>query len=412
MNTINIDTPVITKNRIEYKYTIEGEWKKFFKEEHFGVEYNCEIDNTPESITIIPLLSNVLPIAWLCDATINIKECDKSFYESIPEVKKGFINMYPEFNFKGKINPEKIIDNTKVQNKGSLVFFSGGVDAFDTLLRHMDEKPILCTVWGADVKTNDEKGWSNVEKGIMEVSNEYNLDYVVVKSNLRECFDNIELCNLIKPIIDNWWYYFQQAIGMIGLAAPIDYLKEIGKNYFASSYTEQNKGKHFHCGSDITIESNLEMCNSKTVHDGYDFDRQTKVHNIVEYCKESNKKAKLRVCWKSIANGENCCNCEKCCRTMLGLYAEGVDPKDYGFNYTIEDLKNVKHCDGLYNENDIFRYYRPIQIAMKNNIKIEQLPDQLKWFYNLDLDRLEKRHTINAIKRKIKKITNKIKRLK
>ena len=199
---------------------------------------------------------------------------------------------------------------------------------------------------------------------------------------------------------------------MIGLAAPIDYLKEIGKNYFASSYTEQNKGKHFHCGSDITIESNLEMCNSKTVHDGYDFDRQTKVHNIEEYCKESNKKAKLRVCWKSIANGENCCNCEKCCRTMLGLYAEGVDPKDYGFNYTIEDLKNVKHCDGLYNENDIFRYYRPIQIAMKNNIKIEQLPDQLKWFYNLDLDRLEKRHTINAIKRKIKKITNKIKRLK
>ena len=412
MNTINIDTPIISKNHIDYKYTIEGDWKKLFKEEHFWVEYNCDVKNTPESVAIVPFICNILPIVWLCDATINLKECDKSFYESIPEVKNGFINMYPEFEFKGKINCEKLINNDKNQTEGALVFFSGGVDAFDTLLRHIDEKPILCTVWGADIKINDRKGWNNVEKNVKEVSKEYNLDYVVIKSNLRECFDNIELCNLIKPVIDNWWYYFQQAIGMIGLAAPIDYLKGVRKNYFASSFTEKNKGEHFHCGSDITIESKLKICDSITIHDGYEFDRQSKVHNIVEYCKNNNKKVILRVCWKSVADGKNCCKCEKCYRTMLGLYAEGVDPKDYGFSYTNEDLKNVKHCEGLYNEKNIIRYYRPIQIIMKNNIKIEQLPDSLKWFYNLDLDKLEKRHTINAIKRKIKKISNKIKRLK
>ncbi len=412
MNVININEPIITRNRIDYEYKIDGEWKKFFKEEHFYVEYNCNIESIPESIAIIPFICNILPIAWLCNAVVNLKECDKSFYESIPEVKKGFINMYPEFNFKGKINPEKLIDNTNIQNNGSIAFFSGGVDAFDTLLRHINEKPIICTVWGADVKIGNQKGWDNVEKNIKEVSNEYNLEYIILKSNLRECFDNVELANLIKPLLDSYWYYFQHAIGMIGLVAPIDYLKGIGKNYFSSSYTEKDKNGPipFRCGSDITIESYLKICNAITIHDGYEFDRQGKVHNIVEYCRNNNKKVKLRVCWESVASGKNCCKCEKCQRTMLELYAEGVDPKNYGFNYTDVDLKNIKHCEGLYNEKNILRYYKPIQNAMKNNIKMEQLPNSLKWFYTLDLDKLENRHTINSIKRKITKISNKIKK--
>jgi len=53
--------------------------------------------------------------------------------------------MYPEFSFKGKINVKNIIKNT-YSNDNSLVLFSGGVDAFQTLLSHIDEKPYLLTL--------------------------------------------------------------------------------------------------------------------------------------------------------------------------------------------------------------------------------------------------------------------------
>ena len=286
MNTIDIDSPIITKNRIEYNYRINGNWKKLFKEEKFFVEYNYNIDNVPESIAIIPLICNILPISWLCDAKINIKDCDKNFFESIPEFKEGYVQMYPNLEFKGSIEASKLTKNKMKNPKGALAFFSGGVDAFNTLLNHIEEKPTMFTVWGADIKIKDEIGWKNVENHIKEVGNEFKLSYIIAKSNLRECFYENKLCELVKDSKDTWWHGFQHGIGLICLAAPITHIKEIKTIYFASSYTEKEKGK-FTLASDITIDPYLRISDTNVVHDGYEFNRQDKVHNIVEYSRKN-----------------------------------------------------------------------------------------------------------------------------
>ena len=409
MNKIDVDLPKITKNRIEYGYELSGEWKKIFGREHFCIEYNYNVENVPSSIAVIPFVCNILPIAWLFDATINIKECDKDFLDCISDLKNGYVQMYPKLKFKGRIQAEKIIKNEMDNPKGALAFFSGGVDAFNTLLNHIEEKPTMLTVWGADIKIKDEIGWNNVENQVRDVAKEYELEYIVAKSNLREFINENKLYDVIKSSIDSWWYGFQHGIGMISLGAPISYIKNLKTIYFASTYTEKERGK-LTCASDITIDPYLKISNINVVHDGYEFNRQDKIHNIVEYSRKNNKKVKLRVCWLESA-GENCCNCEKCWRTMLGIFAENADPREYDFNYTSEQLKQIKQLTKI-KYNDEFKakakeYYKPIQEAMKKNVKYKDLPNEIKWFYKINLDKNSFHpiyETLREIKRKVKKL--------
>ena len=411
MNKLDVDLPKITKNRIDYKYEVSGEWNALFNTEKFFIEYNCDVEKVPASIAIIPLICNVLPIAWLTDATINIKECDKDFFDCIPNLKRGYAQMYPNLEFRGKIQAEKIIKNEMNAQKGALAFFSGGVDAFNTLLNHIEEKPTMITVWGADIKIKDEKSWSNVEKQVTDVAIEYNLEYIIAKSNLRECFREDKLCKLVKASKDSWWHGFQHGIGIISHGAPVAYLKNIKKIYFASTYTEKERGK-ITCASDITIDPYLKLSSINVIHDGYEFNRQDKIHNIVEYSRKNNKKVKLRVCWHESA-GENCCNCEKCWRTMLGIFAENSDPKDFGFYYTSKQIKKIKQLKKVNYQSEYKftrEWYRAIQEAMRKNVKYKDLPKEIRWFYKVNIDKIDYHpiyEMLRKIKRKVKKVIQK-----
>ena len=95
-NSIHIKNMHVLKNRIDYQYEVEGEWKQVFNlKDSFFVEYSQEISNVDESIAVIPFLSNILPISWLFDAEIIVDSIDKDFVECIENVKKGYKDMYP-----------------------------------------------------------------------------------------------------------------------------------------------------------------------------------------------------------------------------------------------------------------------------------------------------------------------------
>lgn len=407
-NIINIKSPNIYKNRIDYEYEIIGEWKKAFKiENKFFVEYTYDISDVPEGIAIIPFVCNILPIAWLYDAEININCCDEDFYNCIDQFKKGYIEMYPMLEFKGKINVKTIQRNVIEKPNGVLSFFSGGVDAFNTLLNHIDEKPTMLTVWGADIKISDEEGWNNVLTHIKQTAEEFSTNYIIIKSNLRECFDDCTLTEKIKESKESWWHGFQHGIGIISSAAPIAYAMKKLKIYFASSFTAEDKGKYT-CASDPTIDNYLKIANIDVIHDGYEYTRQDKVYNILKYCKQNNKKIKLRVCWQE-NKGKNCCECEKCWRTILEIIAENGNPYEFGLNYNNKQLKTYKKL--YYNSNNVPYYmkqfYIKAQEKMRKDVKYDNLPKELKWFYNVDINRLFGPHPIYKLIRRIK---NKIKR--
>ncbi len=410
-NTIKILAPDVSQNRIEYRYEIKGEWSEAFNEnENFYIEYSCDISNVPESIAVIPLLCNILPISWIYDAEIFLESCDKAFYDSITEFKKGYMDMYPQINFLGKIHADKLENNSYSENNGAAAFFSGGVDAFNTLVNHAEEKPVLLTLWGADVKLDDVSGWKNVENHIENTAATFGTDYVTIKSCFRQFLNVVPLNKKVyDKAKDSWWHGFQHGIGIIGHAAPVCYTMNRTVVYFASSNTANEKGV-VTCASDPTIDNYVKFGDSQIVHDGYEFDRQDKVHNIVEYSKKTGIKIPLRVCWQS-TGGKNCCQCEKCWRTILEIIAEGEEPKNYDMDYTRTQMKNFYKLFYGYTSSNIpvylRGYYYRTQQLMRKNVKPESLPKELHRFYKIDIKKFLQ-HPYRAFFRKCRNKVNSI----
>ena len=94
----------------------------------------------------------------------------------------------------------------------------------------------------------------------------------------------------------------------------------------------------------------------------------------------------------------------------MGLYAEGVSPEDYGFHYSAQQLSAIakKMKSG---RNPMFSSlrYQPIQNSMRNNIEKEDLPTQIRWFYNVDLIKYD---TVKLYRRIWRKILPYVRKLK
>ena len=133
-------------NTISYEYTCSNKLNKYFnQEERFTIHYSYNIENIPDSIASLAFIGNVAPIAWLTNAELIIPQTDKSFYDNYEALKQAFANMYPNLKFEGKLTTTPIENNQQKPIGKPITLFSGGVDAWHTLIRHLDEKPILAT---------------------------------------------------------------------------------------------------------------------------------------------------------------------------------------------------------------------------------------------------------------------------
>lgn len=412
-NIFNIKAIIVKNNRIDYQYEVNGEWSKYFNlKENFYVEYSEKIEDISYGISVIPLLCNILPIAWIFNARILLDEVDEDFYKSILEFKQGYIDMYPKLDFLGSVEAEKIVKNNQEKKKKSLVLFSGGVDAFYTFLSHLKEEPYLATIWGADIKLDDIKGWNTVKNHTIETSRLYNIKNLLIKSNFRLIINEEKLSNYVySRASDGWWHGFQHGIGLIGHIAPFAYKNNINKVYIASSFTVKEKGK-ITCASDPTIDDNVKFCGCSVKHDGYEANRQNKLKFICDYSINNKINIPLRVCWQS-RGGSNCCKCEKCYRTIFGILAEKQDPRKYGFNYTDEEFNNI--VKDLRNRVFVrISNWEYIHNTFRKNYKKKEIEKNLLWFYKININGLNKTtgKRVLKIKQNCKFILAKIKNIK
>lgn len=400
MNEINIKNVQIEGNVITYEYEISGEWQCAFKNvSSMKIEYGISLNDLPEGVAIVPFLTNILPIAWIYDAKIIVPICDLDFYNSIENFKKGFIDMYPMLDFRGEVCVKELQDNKSQNLSGSALFFSGGVDAHCSLINHIDEKPLLITIWGADVSIQNEEGWEHVKEHLLSTSKNFELNYVVVKSEFRSFINESCLVGKIMKYGKDWWYDIQHGIGIIGHAAPIMHMNGIKTIYIASSLHEDEKGI-VTCGSDPSIDNYVKFFDAQVIHDGYELTRQMKIHNITQY--KSNN-IQLRVCWES-EGGTNCCKCEKCYRTIIGIYADKSDPKQYGFpRYDLSKSRRVitKRAKETMN---LVSLYIPIQEELRKNYTLNEVDDNLRWFYDINLKDLEKMTLFETLINRMKEL--------
>lgn len=327
------NTCISSPNGIKVEFAVSEGLKQYFKKNIFHFDYSVDVSNVPHGVAVIPFVCNVLPIIWLTDAILCLDELEEDFYECIEKLKFGYKDIYPNLQFKGQIECNKIRYEKNECNNRSLVFFSGGVDAVATLIAHLDMQPTLFSICGADIKLGNEKGWNAVMNQINEIQNSFNLSSIQCHSNFRDFINEQKLCELVTNlgVKDDYWHGFQHGIGLIGHAAPIAYQYGYTTHYIASSYTIRERGI-ITCASDPRIDNYVRFVGATVFHDQFEFNRQEKIKRIVDYCRDSKQYVKLRVCWITDV-GSNCCVCEKCIRTIYGIMAECEDPRNYGFNF-------------------------------------------------------------------------------
>lgn len=379
----------VNKNgtRISYDFFVTDDLKPFFSGNPFVIDYPVDIDTVPDAVAVIPFVCNVLPIIWLTDSALNVSELDQAFFECIPNVRAGYETMFPESVFAGKIKADRMVPNATTPSDKKLVFFSGGVDAVNTLVNHIDEYLILLSIWGSDIRYGNREGWRNVHQGIKELSEAFSLPSITIRSTFRE-FDAESALDkrFSSQLQDGWWHGIKHSLGLLGHAAPYAWLHSISTVYIASSNCPADGPVR--CASNPLTDNYVRFGNSVVVHDGFEFSRQDKIRNIVEYVRSTKKTLSLHVCWES-QSGSNCCHCEKCYRTMVALIAEGDDPTDYGFDSaheTMPDLRSyfVYSCKNM---GVIPRQWPYIQNSLiKNQRKLENHPywKDVNWITKVD----------------------------
>lgn len=412
MNKILLTEIKKNNNTITFYYKVDGEWSRVFKTDHFFVEYDFNIEEVPDCVAVIPFLSNIITMAWVCDASVEVPSCEKEFFDCLENVKSGYKKMHPSIDFGGRLKVDEIIQ-LKNSNpvKGTAAFFSGGVDAFNTLICHVNEHPMLITLLGADIALEDEEGSRTVENHLKETAERFGCNCAVVRTELKKFYRHDYMSEIVEKSGDNWWHGFQHGIGIIGHAAPIAYCFGLKNIYFASSFTASDKG-HYTCASDPTIDNHIRFCESNIIHDGYEYRRQDKIHNIIDFSIKMNIDIPLRVCWES-AGGSNCCRCEKCFRTMLAIFASKIDIHKMGFSCSQEEF--FAQCLKMkYSQEITVSRYGPIWDELHNNWEREAIPKELMWLYEQERNKIHGKNTIvsflNKVIRHVKWMLGKMKK--
>lgn len=318
------------EQRIQYSFEVSDGLKCYFSETPFLIEYPESVNMVPNAVAAVPFVCNVLPIIWLTDSKLVVPELDEAFFRCIPEVKKGYEDMYPETELRGTVEVGSVVPCDRKAVPGSCaLFYSGGVDSMEALFRHVEEKPTLISIWGSDISYDNDEGWTVLQTPLEEAAREYNLDRVVIKSRFRE-FDSESALNKAfgAQLQRNYWYGLKHALGLLGHVAVYAYLHDMEVMYIASSNCPADG--QIRCASDPRTDNHVRFAGCHVVHDGFELTRQDKVGNIVRYSERTGKHLPLHVCWKT-QTGNNCGVCEKCYRTMTALILENADPVDYSF---------------------------------------------------------------------------------
>ncbi len=205
-------------------------------------------------------------------------------------------------------------------------------------------------------------------------------------------------------------------MAFIGIAIPLALYYNISNIIIASSCTV---GRQLPCGSFITTDSAFQFAtNGRVLHDAFELNRQNKVKIIVDYQRSSNLPYPLKVC---SFNDKNCCECEKCFRTIIEIIAENGDIRNFGFKinssyitYFEKVLERKLGLWGMNFEREI--YWKDTSKRMKENYHLMTVENQefCEWFNSFDFDkeqkasrwRYYKNNFFSIIKRKLYNLIN------
>lgn len=379
---------------IVYKFSVSGHLKNFFSSDELWIEYDEELSNVPTSILTIPFVSLMLPIMWMTDSVLWVNELDYTFYRSTFYLQQAYQNLFRNQSLRGRLVPSYLIHNKIEKSDDAFVLFSGGVDAHTTYIRNKKRIVRLVNIQGFYYDIHDENKAADADKrDIAAFANNERCYFNFIKSNFAVLINNNAYKPYAKKTRDSLWHGFQHSMAFISFTIPLAYKHGCSQILIASSFTV---GDSRFCASYPTTDTEFSFAtNGITIHDGFELSRQDKIKVITDYQRLIGKPYPIRVC---SFNDHNCCECEKCFRTILGIIAEGSDIKDFGFYYDEDTL--TQHWVNVLNKkaglmgfhNEAVSHWPHIIKRMKENYaKMNQeQKDFVDWFLSFDFKKAKR----------------------
>lgn len=388
MEKIVLERISVNKGLVEFHYTVSRGLKKYFKTNCMFVEYEEDMGDIPLSILTIPFVNCMAGLMWLSHCMVFVDEIDETYYYSLKQIKNAFHELHHYVDLKGLFVPSRIVKNTIPISEKSILLFGGGVDCHSSFLRNRDKISHILNIYGwLESISEDNKVDKSDKQQTEEYAKSMGVSAVHVRSNFASQFDLSAIDKDYNKFVlhTSYWYGFLHPMAFISIATPIAWKNNISNIMIASSFT---KGRaDIHCASFITTDSEYKFAtNGNTLHDAFELNRQDKVALIVNYQKRSGRPYKLQAC---SFNDHNCCECEKCFRTIIELVAENADPRDFGFNI---QGSLAKHWQKIIDRNialwgvskEAYFYYHYTTKKMRENYENIRDKEFVDWFLSCD----------------------------
>ena len=285
------------------------------------------------SLTGNPFIAALLlPSMSMCEPLIIDGPISPQLYSASSKIMDIFHSWDKSFK-KIKIKAEDCVNVMDPIANAS--FFSGGVDSFYTILKNAelhqndaDSISHLILIHGFDIPLNNEEMFNKVFKNIYKIGERLGKKVITVKTNLRD----------VTKAYVKWGIYHGGALVSIALGLE----KLLKKVYIASA---DSYAQLIPTGLTPYLDPLWSTENLIFEHDGAEATRLEKIQNKI--IKSPVALENLRVCWKNVAQKFNCCECEKCLRTMISLSLLGVLEKCSTFNkpISLEKVRNLEIDD-------------------------------------------------------------------
>ena len=396
--TIILVDSKLSSGTVKSNIIVSKSLKKYFRCFDFFSRYDAEIIAN-NSILNIPVLSIVLPLAWITGADVYVNELDKTFAESMDLLQREYKKIYPRAPFKTKLVVDKLVKNKYAPGNTALLF-SGGLDSTYSLFSNISLNPTLIMIFGVQEIPISSVTFQEILK------TEYST--FAKREGLKINFihtNALEILNTRR--VDHLWWKFKgrhegdfwgglgYALGHVGQVAPLS-IEKFNRLIIAASREETNERmirEHPHASSPSTDEK-MKWANLQVKYDGC-IRRHKKVHALKKVLNEH--RIKFRVCWSHPElllhlGAINCSTCEKCLRTIAPLLLAGIDPNECGFNVddstfnlmrTLFEQKKLSHSH-------ITLCWKPLQRIIPDRIEGNLCSSRqfFEWFKTINLDLL------------------------
>lgn len=254
-----------------------------------------------------PFIAAMLLPAMQSGATIEIPEglqASAEFLNNIAYLQDIFCAWYPTLR-KVDIDAHTRSEPFADQSDGVALFFSGGIDANYSLLKHNAALTHLVYVRGIDLQLEGDELWEQCCGRNQKIAEHFGKPLVQLESNVRFFVRN-------KSNQQIGWT-MAQGCGLASIAHVLGF----PRNIISSSNTFRNLHP---LGSHPLTDPLFSSDQVTIVHDGCEASRHEK---LIAISNEASMLANLRVCWQD--KGFNCGHCDKCLHLRTALYLLGLE---------------------------------------------------------------------------------------